>query len=128
MTEVSDGVVQLYSLCSSMCDFGFENGTNIVFVWQVMSSSECTFGGATEGLDPDGLQHILETSLTWTKEAEREISAFKAVGLTPTPASIPTLLATEFKYKTRSAPMLRTLLERLMAQSVSGGKCALVVW
>ena len=105
-----------------MCDFGFGNGTNIVFVWQVMSSSECTFGGATEGLDPDGLQNIVETGLTWTTEATREISAFEAVGLLPTPASIPTLFATWFKYKT-SAPMLRALLERLMAQSVSGGKC-----
>ena len=41
-----------------MCDFGFENGTNIVFVWQVISNSECTFGGAIEGLDSGVLQDI----------------------------------------------------------------------
>ena len=64
------------------------------------------------------LQDILETGLTWTTEGTREISAFEAVGLLPTPASIPTLFATWFKYKT-SAPMLRALLERLMAQSVA---------
>jgi len=73
---------------------------------------------AIEGLDSGVLQDILETGLTSTTEGTRETSAFEAVGLLLTPASIPTLIATKFKYKT-STPMLRALLQRLMAQSVA---------